>query len=411
MPAASATVETASPTASPSDTSAHVIPVKRLQIAAASLLTLTDPAIVDITLAVVIANELEGDPVWLGIVSPPSNGKTELTSAASRTPRTSLLSSLTPRTLVSGQKSEPGVKKPKEPSQLDSLNNKTLILKDFTTILTLRRDDRNEIFGILREVYDGKVVKSFGTGKVYTWTGKMGLLFGVTPTIDRHWSVLAALGERFLFYRLRSGEKEHRREQALKALHAAGEEMHLRKELGQAMQQSYKAGHEWYGQNKVTIPSTVIETLIILADLTAKGRTPVLRDGQTRAVISPPEPEGPGRLVKQLRQLALALSIIHGKQEPGEEELAILRKVARDTMPPSRMRVLAALAKGGWMTPTEIEKAAGLPHTTTLRELEDYAMLDMVERKNEKWQLTPDTQKDINESGIFFSPDLYTPKG
>ncbi len=115
--------------------------------------------------------------------------------------------------------------------------------------------------------------------------------------------------------------------------------------------------------------------------------------------------------MKQLRQLALALCIIHGNREPGEVELAILRKVARDTMPPSRMRVLAALAKGGWMTPTETEKAAGLPHSTTSRELEDCAMLGLLEHEGEKWQLASDTRKDINESNIFYSPDLYTPRG
>jgi len=46
--------------------------------AAERLLALPDPAGVDVVLATLIANEIEGDALWLMLVGPPSNGKTEL---------------------------------------------------------------------------------------------------------------------------------------------------------------------------------------------------------------------------------------------------------------------------------------------------------------------------------------------
>ncbi len=370
--------------------------------AAARLLALPDPAVVDVVLATLLANRIEGDPLWVVLVSPPSNGKTELLNAARHVPRTHPLSTLTKHTLISGQKPEDG--SDREPSLLERLKGTTLILKDFTTILTLHRDDRSEILGVLREVYDGCVSKSFGTGKTYTWEGKLGLLAGCTPAIDRHWAVLSALGERFLFCRLPSEETERRREQARKALKTSGKEKSLRDALGQAMEKAYAKGLEWYEENKerITIPSHIEETLITLADLLARARAPVQRDGHTRDVVAPSEPEGPGRLVKQLRQLALGFCIIHHTLEPGEEALAILRKVAQDTMPPFRARILSALARCGGMTLADLEKVTGLPHATASRELEDCRLLKLVEHGDEAWCLSSETRKAVEDSEFFF---------
>ena len=77
-----------------------------------------------------------------------------------------------------------------------------LIIKDFGTILTLYREARGEIFAQLRKVYDGQFSKSFGTGETILWNGKIGILAGVTPAIDKYMSVNAMLGERFLHYRM-----------------------------------------------------------------------------------------------------------------------------------------------------------------------------------------------------------------
>ena len=124
------------------------------------------------------------------------------------------------------------------------------------------------------------------------------------------------------------------------------------------MKQASAQGLAWHKENGVTIPHHVEETLITLADLVAKARAPVQRDGYSRDVVASPQPEGPGRLAKQLRQLLVGLCIVHGKHEPGEEELAILRKVARDTMPPFRAAILEALAKEQALTLAEVQKAA-----------------------------------------------------
>ena len=376
-------------------------PIAAAREAATRLLSLADPAVVDVVLAVLIANQIDGDALWMVLVAPPSSGKTELLVAASYAPDSRLLSTLTKKTLISGYKLEGGTDR--EPSLLEQLKHKTLILKDFTTIMTLHRDDRSEILGVLREAYDGRVSKSFGNLKTYEWAGKMGLLAGCTPAIDGHWAVLSALGERFVFFRLPSGGMDERLEQARKALEASGNGGELRKELGEAMKRAYEEGFQRRGENQgqVTISRPAEKTLIALAELVARGRAPVQRDGYTRGVVGLPEPEGPGRLVKQLRQLMVGLCIIHGKHEPGEEELAILRKVARDTMPPLRATILGALGTGAAMTQSDLQMSAGLPRTTAARELEDCQLLRLVVERQGTWQLSEDARRNMEDCGIL----------
>ena len=65
--------------------------------------------IVDIVGATIVANRLEGEPLWLAIVGPSSSGKTELVRALDGLDRIHFLDRITPATFVSGYR-EAGVK-------------------------------------------------------------------------------------------------------------------------------------------------------------------------------------------------------------------------------------------------------------------------------------------------------------
>src|SRR5262249_43288202 len=79
-----------------------------------------------------------------------------------------------------------------------------ILLKDFGSVLSMRPDAKAEVLGALREVYDGEWTRRVGTegGLQLYWKGKVGFVFGCTPVIDSHHSVIGAMGERFLFSRL-----------------------------------------------------------------------------------------------------------------------------------------------------------------------------------------------------------------
>ena len=130
-------------------------------------LLLDDYTVVDIILAVIIANLFKIDPLWMLITGASSTAKTELLQALDKLPISFFISDLTMNTLVSGKKGA---------SLLPRLDKKIIVMKDFTTILSKRPDDLKIIMGHLREVYDGKFVKSYGTGDTVNWTGHVGLL-------------------------------------------------------------------------------------------------------------------------------------------------------------------------------------------------------------------------------------------
>ena len=79
-----------------------------------------------------------------------------------------------------------------------------ILCKDFASVLAMHRDTRGTVLAALREIYDGAWVRHVGVdgGRTLAWSGKVALIAGCTPTIDSHHAVMAAMGERFMLYRL-----------------------------------------------------------------------------------------------------------------------------------------------------------------------------------------------------------------
>jgi len=126
------------------------------------------------------------------------------------------ISDLRARTFASGLDTPTG-----EASLLDQLSTEILVLKDFTTILEIRHDERQAILAQLREIYDRRFDKFWGTGQRLSWTGRLGFLAGVTPVIDKHHAVMGLLSPRFLQFRVRPSD---RTQAALQAIKNAGRE-------------------------------------------------------------------------------------------------------------------------------------------------------------------------------------------
>ncbi|OHB52351.1 MAG: hypothetical protein A2Y12_19495 [Planctomycetes bacterium GWF2_42_9] len=154
---------------------------------------------IDVQFAVIFANRfLDSKPVWAYLVGPPGAGKTEILQAFGDCEGIYMLSSLTANTLISGKICG---ENEADPSLIPQLDGKVLIIKDFTPILTGRREVRTEVLGQLRDAYDGTSCKAFGTGKAIQYESKFGLITAVTNEIDKHLGALSLLGERFVIYR------------------------------------------------------------------------------------------------------------------------------------------------------------------------------------------------------------------
>jgi FaeA-like protein len=325
--------------------------------------------VVEILLAAVIANRMNGDPLWLFLVNPPSGVKTELIRSLNGVDDVYPLSNLTPQTFASGFES-----KKTEPSLLLRLDRHILTLKDFTTVLTMHREKRGEILAQLREIYDGHYRKEFGNGKVVDWTGKIGLIAGVTQVIDTYSSVSQVLGERFLSYRVKS---ESGAAVAQRAVDNQGKEQEMRQALRGAVA-GFLSGVTT--QQEIILPSRMVIRIAHLATFCATARSELVRDWKGE-VSYIPEPEGPARLAKQLALFGKALALIRGNAEVSEADYVVLYRLAEDTLPRHKLTTLAVLIDAEKSLKTsEVGSKTGYPTDTVRRYLQDLAAMKLVQR-------------------------------
>ena len=107
----------------------------------------------------------------------------------------------------------------------------TLVIKDFTSILSADRNTRACVLAAIREVYDGRWERNVGTdgGQTLTWTGRIVIVAAVTTAWDAAHAVVATMGDRFALLRLRTSAG--RREAGRGAIRNTGGEAGMRQEL------------------------------------------------------------------------------------------------------------------------------------------------------------------------------------
>jgi len=341
-------------------------------------LLLDDDNVVDVVLAVPVANAAAGDPVWVIIVAASSSAKTELIRALSDCPQVYALSALTDRTFASG------FQNPQQTSLLHKLRTgQTLTLKDFGSILSMRPDAKAEVLGQLREIYDGKYRKAFGTGQELAWEGRLGLLTASTPAIERHHGVIGELGERFLWFRLSTPESQ-RAAIANVALEETGQEAQMREEIAKAFLDVI-GDIDPETVNAVICPQEMKVKLAAAADLATWLRTPVTRDRFDKTIEYQPLPEGPARMAKALLRFGKGLAAVRGQDTIDSDIVELLVKVALDSVPPKRLAAVRHLAAlDGWERTRKIGLRLRLPTSSATVLLEDLAALEVVAKRIER---------------------------
>jgi len=363
----------------------------------------------------ILANKMGGDPLWLFLVAPPGGMKSELLMSLSKGEGVHALSSLTPHTLISGATWKEG----QDPSLLPKLNNKILIVKDFTTLLTLHHSVRDEIFGTLRDVYDGNTEKIFGNGVRRKYESSFGILAGVTPAIEAFNTIHAGLGERFLKFRL-CGNWDQDSEEAkiMRALNNIGREGQMRNELT-------KIGCRWLANMKLPeiFPELTHDRklmLVHLAKWAARLRGVVERDRFSGTVMYKPSSEVGTRLAKQLAKLGQGIAMFLEKKAVDDEVYELVRRVALDTVPDRVEDIVHALwdATGGdegTCSTTDIVIKTRLPQATVFRCLQDMNLLKLVENMSAKgvaaWRLSAKLTEHIKIGGVYVGKTKAVKKG
>jgi hypothetical protein len=328
------------------------------------------------TLGTVAANMLAGDPVWLGLVGPSSCGKTEILNALSDLPCVAHVGTLTLPGLLSGtpqHQQSPGA----TGGLLRQVSNPGIIVcKEFTTILFMRPDTRTELFNALREIYDGYWNRHVGSGggKVLTWSGKVGFLFGCTEAIDAHHDAISNLGHRFLYSRVELVRKGHLK----KAIqHRGAMAKQMRKELADAVSKLFAQPRQPFQPMNEQELDDLGDIVSLVVDL----RGSAYRDPRTRELETVYSPEGPSRIGLALEQLfsgLMALGLDRAKA------FVVINAVALDSSPPKRRRIYSFLQSlkpnPGSATTPQIAAHVRLPSLAVRRTLEELEAHGRIER-------------------------------
>jgi len=357
-------------------------------------LYLEDTRTIDVLLATYYINvHTAHEPIWLLLVAPPGGGKTELIRGI-QDEKCLEVSNLTENTLISGLGEDESLLK-----KIEKENKKLLLMKDFTSVLSKNQESMKAIFATLREIYDGTIIKHFGTGESIEWRGKLGLIAGVTDVIDEHYGVINSLGGRFIQWR----PGHNREKEVSRAMRNIGKETTMREEIGRAF--------DTFCSNITSSPISIspddYKFVSSIAEITGTLRTEVKRDYRRKEVVTVPSSEIPTRLSKNYLSMLMGLLSIQGKHVASSYEYNILKKIALDTVPKKRVKILRNVFDnhGGRFTAQTIAEEVNLPATTvkyTLEEMNALKYLDMSsEGKKHYFSLRDDIREMFEQIDLF----------
>lgn len=352
------------------------------------------------------ANRLQGDPLWLFMVAPPGGSKSELLMSLADCDLTYACSSLTPHALVSGASWVGG----EDPSLIPKLDGKVFIIKDFTTTLTMHPMARDEIFGQLRDAYDGKFEKQFGNGVVRRYKSTFGIIAGVTPNIDAFSSLNSGLGERFLKYRLEGNTVHLDEEQRiLRAISNINREV--------VMRDSMKVAAARFLTQKMPDPLPVMPDemklkVARLSMLAARMRGVVNRDRYNTSLLTNKASFEIGtRLGKQFSKMAIGVAVYYGEKVISERTYKLVTSVALSTVPDKIEDVIHAVYRlcpnPQSVVPTRDinTKCPKLTPSTVFRTLQDLAAIGIVKQigsgSKYQWTLDKEVRDFINGANIY----------
>lgn len=330
-----------------------------------------DMEVVETAISVAVAHYFKNDkPIWLMILGPPGSGKTSIPlTCLEALPFSYSQDDLSSSTFLSGLAMG-------EKNQFSLLHNigsgpedrsGILLFPDFTTFMTKRAEEKEQVMGQLRRVYDGEFDRTIGNGRL-SWKGKVTIVAAATPQVESHWSSQRNLGERFMQVRWPRGDGI---EQAKRAIKQVEHEVFIRQQLKE-LTYAFIFPEERPPQPVPMFVDYEGIGAVHLAELVARLRVhvPRERDARREIVESPPEAESPTRIIKAMGQLARARATAFHKSKVDIRDFVVSRRVALDSIPPLRKAVVELVVKGE-IGQTDLMKGISAPRTTTLRCAED----------------------------------------
>ncbi|MGW5339172.1 hypothetical protein ACWEQD_12205 [Rhodococcus pyridinivorans] len=331
---------------------------------------------INAVLAAAAVERLDGDPLWLLLISGSGNAKTETVQVLAGVGAliTSTVSSVGALLSATSRKDR---SEDATGGLLRKIGDRgVLVIKDVTSILSMNKDARAEVLAALREVYDGRWSRNVGTdgGRTLDWTGRIVVVGAVTTAWDKAHAAIASMGDRFVLLRMDSTTGRQRA--GRRAIANTGREEQMRAELAAAA--AGVLASVAYG-DAPQLSEEETDALLAAADLVTQARTSVDFDYRGN-VVDAHAPEMPTRFAKQLAQVVRG-GVAIGMNRVDALQLAI--RCARDSMPPLRLAIVDDLAMHPESSTTEVRKRLGKPRSTVDRQLQALHMLEVLECEEE----------------------------
>ena len=351
-----------------------------------------DREAVAIVCATVLSPRSPGNLLWVFLVGPSGVGKTTLLEAIPKKSFAIAVSSVTSRSFVSGAYQDDHV------DLLPKLKGLCLVVHDFSSVLAKPFHEREAIFTILRECYDNRPISvRFGSiGEKKFSPVRFSFIAGCTSALDAYKSVSDALGQRNLILRLRSND-----EAVQNAQDTLGHEDESTRALAKAFRVFLRERTASCRRDVVIRPMTRIVDRR-WAQALAWARCPVSRDRQHHIQFRP-DPEVATRLVKQFGELRRLGAIILDVPPDDDQVTALVRRLARDSIPTERLELLEILSSTIISTGKLVERLR-LPKSSVAEWLVDLWVLRIANRS----QVNKEDIWAISESFHEKAADLLT---
>lgn len=361
------------------------------------------------TLAVMLATSVStniggNELLLMYVMGPPSSGKSTLCEALSANRKY-----CRPTGKFTGFHSGKPGKGAKDASLIPLIQGKTMVIKDFTTILSMPITIQEGIFGELRELTDGSSTADYRNNKHTEYNNiRFSMLAGVTDAILKldHTN----LGERFLMVDITDefhGSHEHVK-MAMSSITGAMLSSFLNlpnspSEEGIGTPKGYippdrllkvkqctsgflnHVHHKMFHMHPPIVPDWFSTKVNSIARFVAKVRAKVTRDFRTRSITYRTRSEIGIRLAALLMKLSLSLAVVLDRDTLDKEILDIIRKVAKDTARGLNFEIVQAIADcigdgGLGLDRGQLAKKLDLPESDVVRRIDDMRIVGLLQR-------------------------------
>lgn len=335
-----------------------------------------------ITLAVYRAHFLSGNPVWLAIIGPPGSGKTEIACGALEAlPKVQAESALTTNSFLSGTSEKMGIL----PNLKD--HNGVIVFPDFTTtILSIDEKMQTQISGQLRRIADGEFQKSVGNQeKQLRWEGKVTCIAAGTQDVEDFFDKNRDKGDRWIYLRWKAflDTDTDLKGYAHKASEHADHKAKIKKEYRTLIYGLMKHGINTT-KEVIQVDSAMVRqsnALAVMLEILRTGVKKEFRGGREGMVITGKgNMQAPTRTSQNFVSIARGVSALRGDTEVTAEDFALSRRVALDSIPGNRRKIIDILLqfKCEPVTKSELAMGAGLSRSTFDAVLAELRYLDIV---------------------------------